>query len=188
MTHADFSHNIDEDRKKARNVTLQGQHLDVYRFVEANEPCTREDVSRGLDLKSSTATARIKELIDEGYLFEPGERKLNRSGVRAKTLRTTSRPMGGKPLDKVRIEIALTIDCNGVYGAEARVVDGHPQNSAFTRSIKRQRVTVIAPHPDAYRGSLQASDTDTPMQRVSRMELEAGADLIIDAEATPVDD
>lgn len=167
---------------------LQGQHLDVYRFVEANPNSTREDIAVGIGLKSSTSTARIKELIDEGYLFEPGGRKRNRSGIRAKTLQVSSRPQGGNLNDRVRIEVQLTIDHNGRYGATAHVVGGLPQNSGSTVAIKKHRITVTAPHPDTYKTSMRAKSTDTPMQRISRMELEAGADLIIDAVAIPVDD
>lgn len=135
-------------------------------------------MSRGIGLKSSTCTARIKELIDEGYLYEPpGHRKANPSGVSAKVLRVSNRPQGGQPLDTVRVEIELTIDCNGVYGARATVVNGRVQ-TATPHVIKKQRVSLKAPHPDSYKSLL----TEEAVARVSRMEVENFGGDIIDAE------
>jgi molecular chaperone DnaK (HSP70) len=130
------------------------------------------------------ATARIKELIDEGYLFEPpGHRKLNPSGVNAKVLRVTDRPEGGTPLDKVRIEVTLTIDHNGVYGATAKVVGGGIQSNR-RGPIKRQRITITAPHPDSYKSVFSTKNTST----VSRMETEQYADDIVDVDYQVIND
>lgn len=150
----------------------------MYQFINANPNSTRDDVSRGLGLKSSTATARIKELIDEGYIYEPqGIRKRNRSGVRSKVLRLTSRKAGGDPLDRVRVELTLTIDYNGRYGVRAKVVDGQPQSDNSV-PIKTQRITITAPHPDSYKDAL--SDEDFGI--MSDMERESFGGDIIDAE------
>ena len=169
---------VHETSSDARSDALQGLHLDVYRFVKDNPNCTRDDVARGLQMKSSTATARIKELIDEGYLMEPpGVRKTNRSGVSAKCLHVTQRAEGGPRLDKVRVEVSLTIDCDGNYGAEAKVVGGGFQRSR-THIIKRQRITITAPHPDTYKSLL----TDEAVARLTRAEIEAHVGETIDAD------
>jgi len=174
----------EHDRTLARNPFLTGLRQDVYMFVQANPNCTRRDVAKGLGLANNVATARIKELIDEGYLLEPlGERKLNPSGVRAKVLCVSDRPAGGKPLDKVRIEVCLTIDCNGVYGVESHVVGGGHQTGK-THRIKSQRITLTAPHPDSYKALTNAENVST----VSRMEIEKYADNIIDADYETLDD
>jgi hypothetical protein len=173
----------DDSSTDARHPFLHGLRQDVYYFVQANPNCTRDDVSRGLSLKSSTATARIKELIDEGFIFEPpGIRKENRSGVRAKVLRVTDRQQGGKPLDRVRIEIELTIDCSGNYGARARVVGGDPTGHP-AHVIKKQNVTITAPHPSTYASLF----TEGEVVPVSRYELQAHAEDIIEGEAFTVE-
>lgn len=149
----------------------------------ANPNITREDIARGTGIKSSTATARTKELIDEGFLFETGERRRNRSGTTAKCLQVSSRKQGGKALDKLRVEVVLTIDCNGVYGAEAKVVGGKPQSGRL-HPIKAQRFTLTAPHPRTYKGAFDTEPTAT----LDRMNIEANAGDIIDAEFYTVDD
>lgn len=172
-------HTYDEDVKGGRHPLLHGQHQDVYQFISANPYCTREDVSRGTGLRSSTATARIKELIDEGFVTEPpGHRKVNRSGVKAKTLHVTHRATGGKPLDKVRVEVQLTVDMYGHYAAHARVI-GQKGQIGTPVPIKKQRLTMTAPHPDTYRSAFGGN--------VSVAETEAHAEDIIDAEYVEVD-
>lgn len=172
------------DRTRARNPFLSGLRQDIYQFVQANPNCTRRDVAMGINLPNNVATARIKELIDEGYLFEPpGTRKRNPSGVSAKVLRVSDRPAGGSPLDRVNLLVTLTIDHNGVYGASARVVGGG-QQSAIAHPIMTKRISVTAPHPDAYKSLLDAENVAT----VSRMETEQYADDIIDADYIIEDD
>lgn len=173
----------EDDVKGGRHPLLQGQHLTVYQFIHDNLYCTREDVSRATGIKSSTATARIKELIDEGFVIEPpGMRKTNKSGVRAKCLHVTDRAQGGKPLDRILIDVILTVDANGNYGAEAHVVKGLPQTGK-TIPLKRTRITLTAPHPDSYRSMLDDAEVAT----VSRHELQTHADDIIDADFEVVD-
>jgi hypothetical protein len=173
----------EDDHKSARHPHLQGQRGFIYQFIRANSLCTREDVAKGCGLKSSTATARVKELIDEGYVIEPGDVKLNTSNVRAKCLLASSRNAGGKALDKVRVEVRLTIDCNGVYGATAHVVGGGVQAGHAT-PIASKRLTLTAPHPDTYEVS-----TDAPtVSRVSRADTQAHADLILDADFIVIND
>lgn len=174
----------EEKSSDARSAHLQGLRLDVWQFINDNPGCTREDISRGLSLKSSTATARIKELIDEGFVIEPGARKLNRSGVRAKVLMLNpDRKAGGKPLDHVRVEVTLTIDCNGVYGARAKVVDGKQQTGKAI-PILGKRVTITAPHPDSYKSAFLEDE----LAPVSRMEIRDHLNDIVDADYTIVED
>ena len=171
------------DRTRARNPFLSGLRQDVYLFVQNNPRVTRRDVAKGLSLPNNVATARIKELIDEGYLFEPpGIRKRNSSGVNARVLEISDRPAGGSPLDRVRVEVVLTIDCNGVYGAEATVVGGGHQTGK-AHPIKKHRVTITAPHPDSYKAAISAENVST----VSRMETENFADDIIDVDYEIID-
>lgn len=174
----------DQPHIDGRNPLLSGLRQDVYQFVKANPRSTRRDVAKGLRLPNNVATARVKELIDEGLLVEPvGVTKVNPSGVRAKVLQISQRPEGGKLLDRVRIEVALTIDCNGIYGAEANVVNGKPQ-SANTTKILSKKITVTAPHPDTYK-SFKSEEIITP---VSRHELQSGANDIIDADFIELSD
>jgi hypothetical protein len=175
---ASMEHAYEDDVKGGRHPMLQGQRLEVYQFIKLNSLCTREDVSRGLGLKASTATARIKELIDEGFVIEPpGVRKENRTGVRAKTLQVTDRAAGGTPLDRVRIEVVLAIDHSGNYHATAHVVGG-VTTDAKTLPIQKKLITITAPHPDTYKASSSAKTVET----VSRHELQSHADDIIDAD------
>ena len=174
----------EEKSSDARSAHLQGLRLDVWQFINDNPGCTRDDVSRALSLKSSTATARIKELIDEGFVIEPGGRKLNKSGVRAKVLTLNpDRKAGGKPLDRVRVEVTLTIDCNGVYGAQAKVIGGKPQAKDHI-PILGKRLTLTAPHPDTYKSAFIEGD----VVEVSRAETVWRRDDIIEADYQIIED
>lgn len=178
----------DDKPSDYRHPHLTGLRQDVYDFVNDNPKCTRQDVADGIRLKSSTTTARIKELIDEGFLFEPGDKKRNKSGVMSRCLMVTDRPKGGKPLDKVRVEVTLTIDHNGRYGADARVVGGGSTNSGSSFAIKRQQITLTAPHPDTYKSSRAAAGKTSTVSTVTRMETQANAGDIIDADYYLIED
>jgi hypothetical protein len=162
---------------------LQGLRYDVYLFVRQNPFCTRDDVAKGVGIRTSSATARIKELLDEGLLMEPGSVKENASGIKSRTLLLSDRPAGGSRLDKVRVEIQLTIDCNGVYGVTARVVRGKPQ-SGPTKNLTVKRITLTAPHPEVYAGMVSTDE----IAAVNRMDTHAHADDIIDAEFVVLND
>lgn len=160
-------------------------------FIGNNPQCTRSDVAKGLRLGMSSATARIKELIDEGFVHEPlGVRKRNSSGVNARVLQVTEQAAGSKPLDKVRIEVELAIDCNGnYYVAQAYVV-----NSAYVtslvgnqpvgyRKVKTQRFTVTAPRVKAPARPMYSLDQDeAPVVRMTRADLFDVQGEIIDIE------
>lgn len=173
-----------EDASTARHPHLTGLRQDVYYFVQANQPCTRSDVAKGVRLPNNVATARVKELIDEGFLIEPiGIRKRNSSGVNAKVLMVSDRKQGGSPLDKVRIEVKLTIDHNGVYGVAAEVVGGQRQHGP-AHVIKRQRVTLTAPHPDTYK----AITAPEQVTEISRFDSQYNAGDIIEGTVTILKD
>jgi hypothetical protein len=138
-------------------------------FIGNNPKCTRRDVAQGLKLPNNVATARVKELIDEGFVYEPvGIRKLNPSGVNARVLEVTDQKAGAKPLDRVRVEVRLAIDYNGNYYVEdAFVVGGSRDEPKGYRHVKTQRFTMTAPRvkpPAKPKYSL-----DDEPQRVSRM-------------------
>lgn len=169
----------EDDPSDGRSDDLQGIRLDVYTFIRQNPLCTRDDIARGIDMKSSTVTARVKELIDLGYVYEPlGVRKENRSsGVRVRCLRVTDRLMSGQPNDKVVVEVSLTIDCNGNYGATARVVGGLKQSGKPTTLRTRTMKFVAPPNPRK-----AAPSTNDKTSRVSRLELQTTVGQIIDAD------
>jgi hypothetical protein len=160
-------------------------------FIGNNPNCTRRDVAKGLALPNNVATARIKELIDEGYIHEPlGVRKRNPSGVNAKVLLVTDQKAGAKPLDKVRVEVELAIDCNGNY----YVSEAHVLNSGYIatpsgaqpngyRKVKVQRFTITAPRVTPPSRPMYDLDSKPVVSRVTRADLIDTQGEIIDIEA-----
>lgn len=172
----DFSRK--DDDFDGRSPELQGQRYDVWQFIRDNPMCNRDDVSKALGLKASTATARVKELIDLGYVVEPpGATKRGRSGVAGRCLVLSDRKASGVINDKVRVEVVLTIDCNGVYGATARVVGGLRQ-TGVARPILTKQMTLTAPPTASYAASIDPSD----VAPVSRLDSQQHANQIIDAD------
>lgn len=168
--------NENKDESDVRHPFLTGLRYQVYMFIDDNPYCTRKDISKGLGLAGSTATARVKELIDEGFVSDvSGMTKLNNTGVRARCLHVTTRQTRGNPLDKVNVVVELTIDCNGVYGARARVVGGKPQYTHAT-TIAKKTIKLTAPHPDTYSSEF----AEEKVSRISRAEVLSNAELIID--------
>jgi len=91
----------------------------------------------------------------------------------------TERKAGASPLDRVRVEVELTIDCNGNYGARASVIDA-PPTAPHSAVILRKRYTLTAPHPDTY-----TRPSEAPSDRVSvlRMgEKRSGIEDVIDGD------
>jgi hypothetical protein len=172
----DFSRKDDE--ANGRSPELQGQRYDVWQFIRDNPMCIRDDVSKALGLKASTATARVKELIDLGYVVEPpGATKVGRSGVKGRCLVLSARKAGGVVNDRVRVMVTLTIDCNGVYGASAYVIGGLHQTGAATPILSKP-LTLTAPPAASYAASLDPSD----VAPVSRLDTQQHASQIIDAD------
>jgi len=149
-------------------------------FVGNNPNCTRADVARSLKLPNNVATARIKELIDEGFLYEPiGVRKRNPSGVNAKVLHVTDQKAGAKPLDRVRVEVELAIDCNGNYFVHhARVVGGVTKPKGY-RKVATKRFTITAPRVEKPRKPMyDLDDIDFHVERVSKSDLWDDGEII----------
>lgn len=170
----------DEDFKtQGRSPLLQGLRYDVYMFIGQNPNCTRADVARGLSMPNNVATARVKELIDEGFVYEPlGIRKMNPSGVNAKVLHVTDQKAGAKPLDRVRVEVELAIDYNGHYYVHhAHVVGGTTKPKGY-RLVKRQRFTMVAPRVGKPTKPMYILDDDARVERVSRADLWDAGEII----------
>lgn len=161
---------------KLRSYVLQGLRFDVFQFVKANPGVTREAVARGLGLRAQSATARIKELIDNGFLVE-GDTTKNRSGVSAKQLYVVNEAQHRRPPDKVRIEVLLSVDPSGNYHARAQVVDGNTP-TGIARVVKRQKITMVAPNPTEYKHLFTKEDFAV----VNPVDTVHNRGLIIDAE------
>ena len=59
----------------------------VYDFIADHPDCSYNDISRGLGLHHNTATARIKELRDLGYVITSGTKTDSRTNKRNNTYR-----------------------------------------------------------------------------------------------------
>jgi predicted transcriptional regulator len=136
---------------KGRNPALIGLKHSIYMFINANPGCTRNDVAKKLGMKSSTCTARIKELIDLGLVIEHGEVK-STYGVTNAMLFASKEMLHRVPKDSVKIEVFLMIDEQGNYFAEAKVVEGVPKKFAKKpRKIASKTIKMLAPYPNDYR-------------------------------------
>ena len=176
--------NENKNRRSARHPLLTGLRYDVYAFIEANPGCSRADVARGLKLSSSSATARIKELLDEGLIMEPaGVTKRNSYGTRVRCLTISDRGEGSAPLDRVRVRVTLTIDYNGNYGVTAEVIDGNVQ-VGHAAPILRKDITLTAPPRQSFETALNTEE----VVPISAAELRADAELIIDGVAVIVEE
>lgn len=142
---------VDETESRGRNPFLQGLRLDVYNFILANKDCTRADVTKGLSLRSSSATARIKELIDEGLIYEPrGVRKRNGSGVAARALRVSPEGASAAVRDHVQIKVDLFVDTAGYYYAECEVVNGPVLQALEKTKVESKTITVMVDRQEAF--------------------------------------
>lgn len=69
-------------RLSGRVVSLRRQ---IYSFLKVQgRPLTRSEVASFLHVKENSVNPRVRELLDEGMLFEVGTRKVN--GFSRKTL------------------------------------------------------------------------------------------------------
>lgn len=132
---------------RGRNPTLQGQTLDVYYFIKQNPDCTRADVTQGCSLRSSSATARVKELIDMGLVHSsPARTKISsKTGKRVQVLRAMEEGLHKKPRDSVNVIVTLQVDAAGNYHAKARVL-GELLRQGKVVDVMTKDVTVIAPY------------------------------------------
>jgi DNA-binding MarR family transcriptional regulator len=169
-----------------RNSVLQGVRFDVYNYVDMNPGCTRKEVAKGTGLTMSSCTARIKELIDEGYLYEPiGEKKLSSSGINVRTLIVTDRSQADKaderPL-RVSVTVSLTRDANGVLGAVAELADPQRQTGKAT-IISSKKISVVAP-PSTPRSAYKQR---VKVTEVRKIDLQHDSSLIIEGDYTTID-
>lgn len=127
-------------------------HHDVYLFVKDNPACTRRDVAKALGLRSSSATARVKELIDRGLLMERGTTV---DTLTKKTVNCLFAPTDFQhkaPRDRVRVIVKLIVDEKGNYHAAAEVVDERITPKKVRRhTVMTKEITLIAPYPNEYR-------------------------------------
>lgn len=170
-----------------RSDALTGQRYDVYLFIKMHPKCTRRVVARGLGLISSTATARIKELIDEGFVIEPPEKIISPyTGILVGTLIASTESASVPQRDQVRIEVVLTLDVNGRYGATAYVVDGlRQQLSPPPKAIVTRKITLKSPMVIGDIDTVTAnSDGAVPL---TKWQIAEGSEDIIDADYTTIE-
>jgi len=167
-----------DTEQRGRNPELMGMHLDVYLFIKDNPGCTRRDVTTGLALRSGSATARIKELIDRGLLIERGTVV---DPLTKKTVNTLYAPTDFQhkaPRDRVRVNVYLLVDEDGCYYAYAKVEGGYEFNKKkHTAVVLTKRITIIAPYPNEYMSHF-VKDT---LAIVHPRDTLANTELIIDA-------
>ena len=170
-----------ETEIKGRNPSLQGQHLEVYQFIKDNPGCVRSDVTRGCGLRGTSATARVKELIDTGFVHSSSERtKLNpRTRKRVQTLWPMDHAMHRKPKDKVLVTVTLQVDEGGNYHATAKVFAELP-TVGRTVNVMTKEVTLLAPYPSEYKHSFIATENGDQAE-VPVEDTLANVSLIIDA-------
>jgi len=153
-------------------------HLDVYLFIKDNPGCTRRDVTTGLALRSGSATARIKELLDRGLLIERGTVVDQLTKKTVNTLYAPTDFQHKAPRDRVRINVYLLVDENGNYHAYAKVEGGQEfDKKKHTVLVLTKEITIIAPYPNEYRSHF-VSDLVTTVHPRDTL---ANTKLIIDA-------
>lgn len=166
-----------ETDQKGRNPELTGMHHDVYMFVKDNPACTRRDVAKALGLRSSSATARVKELIDRGLLMEHGTTV---DSLTKKTVRCLYAPTDyqhKKPRDRVLVRVQLIVDEAGNYHATAHVVGGKTVAVELRRHVVMDKeLTLIAPYPNEYRSMF----VKEKLSKVEPRDTLANSKLIID--------
>lgn len=163
---------------KGRNPVLNGLKFDVYKFIKDNPGCTRGDVAKGCALKSSTATARVKELIDDGIVYSSKDRrKKDRSGVTVQTLYVSEDALHKRPKDKVLVRVSLKVDASGNYRAEAHVVGEAPRNRSISHTVMVKDVVLQAPYPSEYKHHFLGSGSVVPSSDTL-----SNVSLIVDSE------
>ena len=129
-----------------------------------------------LGMKTSTATARIKELLDDGLLIETPETVKSRFGVSNRTLIVNELYLHKGPRDKVRVEVTLEVDDGGNYHASAKVIGGAKQPQGKPHGVMAKEITLTAPYPNEYLHLF----SDELLEKVSPTNTLANAKLIVD--------
>jgi len=136
---------------RGRNPSLNGQKHEIYLFIKEHPGCTRGDVARATKIKSSTCTARIRDLIDLGFVSASKSRRVkDRSGVSVETLYALKDHLHKKPKDRVLVTIKLMVDEAGRYHAAAKVLGELPVSGAL-HTVMEKEVTVTAPYVSEYK-------------------------------------
>ena len=52
-----------ENKSSGRNLL---QRMQILEYIKANQPCSRSDIEKGLGLRITSVTGRVRELIDAG--------------------------------------------------------------------------------------------------------------------------
>lgn len=73
----DFSTRVRSLELLDRSGKRRTQFWSVYHFVERNEGCTRDEISKGLGLRLSSVCGRIGDLKREGLVIERADFKRN---------------------------------------------------------------------------------------------------------------
>ena len=67
---------------------LHRSHVDILKFIRKRKKgATCDQVEAGLNRIHQTVSARINELVNWGYLFDTGNKRITRSGHKARVLR-----------------------------------------------------------------------------------------------------
>jgi hypothetical protein len=136
---------------RGRNPSLNGQKHEIYMFIKEHPGCTRGDVARATKIKSSTCTARIKDLIDLGFVAASKSRRIkDRSGVSVETLYALDAHLHKKPRDKVLVTVSLQVDEAGRYHAIAKVLGELPASGRRV-TVMEKEITVYAPYVSEYK-------------------------------------
>jgi hypothetical protein len=161
---------------RGRNPALTGQKHEIYMFIKDHPGCTRGDVSRYTKIKSSTCTARIKDLIDLGFVAASKQRRTkDKSGISVETLYALDDALHKKPRDKVLVTVKLFVDEAGRYHAAAKVLGELPV-SGVLHSVMEKDVTVYAPYASEYKYKFM----DDPAAEVPVSDTLRNVDLIVD--------
>lgn len=80
-----FARGSDTSEAAAESVAeLTGRlRTAVYRFIVDNDGASCDHIEQALNLRHQTASARVNELMRQGWIIDSGERPLTRSGRKA---------------------------------------------------------------------------------------------------------
>jgi hypothetical protein len=169
-----------ETETAVRNPHLQGQLFDVWQFIVQNPGCCRSDVTRGCGLRGTSATARVRELIDMGLVHSDSSRLKRdaRTGKNVQTLWPLRDAVHRKPKDRVLVKIVLQVDEEGNYHASAKTLGELPRSGRCV-DILVKHVMLLAPYPSEYKHNFLAlNEGETAVVPVS--DTLANANLIMD--------
>jgi predicted HTH transcriptional regulator len=79
---APYVKNSDTSKEAADSILLNSKTLRgiVFAYIKGANGCTCDEVETALEMKHQTASARIRELSEAGYISDKGKRRPTRSG------------------------------------------------------------------------------------------------------------